>query len=72
MKNVRSMDMRYLLKPKSLAMHGQLEEILNTALMPRSLFQSVSSIVQWTIRGHILSRSLLELEGEYVLVYHSD
>ncbi|KAI8557502.1 hypothetical protein RHMOL_Rhmol04G0015700 [Rhododendron molle] len=49
-------------------MHGQLVEILNTGLVLRSLFQSDSSIVQWTIRGHILSRSLLELEGEYVLV----
>ncbi|KAH7858505.1 hypothetical protein Vadar_024706 [Vaccinium darrowii] len=59
-------------KPKSWSMHGQLEEILNIGLMLKVLFPCDSLIVQLTIRGHILSISHLEPDGEYVPVFHSD
>ena len=57
------MDMRYPSKPKSLLMHGQLEEIMHIGMMLRVLYQRGLPTVQLNSMGLTLNISLLRQEG---------
>ena len=70
LKDVKSMDITYLLRPGSSLMLGQLEEILDIGLNLKSLSQRGFLIAQLITKAQTLNLSHLALEGGFTLALH--